>query len=321
MRLPIAAAEFQLARIQPDDLVGLPIGEAIRRFVIRDPAVLAAGRNVIEYDFESAQFSRAYNRCLWPVQLNAGDLSSKFVRGGGDPDRLVPERVVAVAQLMIVRYAEIAGFLRTGEIVAKDIQNNPVDCAIWLGPNLAIDIQVGHLYEILSIEQWRYGYKDSYNRLLLERLHLSLPATVAIPDVIGLPSMAKGGLPQRPREKKLPLREAVMPKKRGITSSFDLHVRPSRSRVAAETPSRVKGDSPKRRSRGRTVEQGRVHLTVMAALRKRGIASRSALRERIIENVAGEIAQEIVGIHVTANHVGAMRARLSRLKDVDFLQK
>jgi|SRR5271156_5659593 hypothetical protein len=94
MHSPIAVADFQPDQIKPDDLDGLLIGDAIKNRVISDPAVQAAGCHVIEYDFEGAQFSRRYNRSLWPVQLNVGDLSSKFVRGGGDPDTPVPEEVV-----------------------------------------------------------------------------------------------------------------------------------------------------------------------------------------------------------------------------------
>jgi hypothetical protein len=58
----------------------------------------------------------------------------------------VPQKIVSVAQLIIVRYAKIVGFRRTSRIVATDINNSPVDHTVWLGSSkLAIDIQMSHL--------------------------------------------------------------------------------------------------------------------------------------------------------------------------------
>jgi hypothetical protein len=73
---------------EPAVLSGLPIGDAIKKFVIGAAEVQVAGRGVIEYDFESAEFQRVYNRSLWPTKLDGRTLASKFVRGGGDLEQI-----------------------------------------------------------------------------------------------------------------------------------------------------------------------------------------------------------------------------------------
>jgi hypothetical protein len=172
-------ADQSAREFEPSALSGLLIGDAIKKFVIGDAEVQAAGRGVIEYDFETVEFRRAYNRSLWPTNLDDRTLASKFVRGGGDLDARVPQEVVAFAGLIVVRFAKIIGLLQTGKIVAIDMNNSLIHYTVWLGPDLAIDIRKSHLYEIPSVSRWRQGYNDSENRLLRERLRLSLPNEAA----------------------------------------------------------------------------------------------------------------------------------------------
>jgi hypothetical protein len=173
--MPLSIDDGDSTQIKPDDLVGLLLGEAIKKYVILDLNVKAASSGAIEYDFERTEFNRVYNRSLWPIHLPADDLASKFVRGGGDLDASIPEEVKKVAELMINRYAKLVGYLCDGSIVAIDMNNNHVDQTIWRGPDLAIDIHKSHLYEIPGVTRWRQGYNNSGNRLLSSRLRLSHP--------------------------------------------------------------------------------------------------------------------------------------------------
>jgi hypothetical protein len=143
--------------VTPNDLAGLTLGEAFRRWVLNDPEVISQKRAMPYASelFDKGQYPSDPS-FLWPLDLEAAQLASDFVNPGywisGQP---LPEPTPAhlkAAQTIASRWSALCALLKGGTLIGSGCyvatgREETVGRAQWSRPSMFIDVQNSDLVE------------------------------------------------------------------------------------------------------------------------------------------------------------------------------
>jgi hypothetical protein len=146
----------------PDDLDGLPLGEAFRKHVLDESEIAAIGRRISEVRpsnsavFLEGQFPSGFS-FYWPVLVSAESIAYAFVSSPlsflGEPSPKPSELEAAVSRLLADRIAALIGRLARAEIVAVGTFTatgieGPVGTGQWRRTDLVIDVENSAICEM-----------------------------------------------------------------------------------------------------------------------------------------------------------------------------
>lgn len=147
----------------PNYLDGLPLGSAVRKFVLEDKEIVDLGRLISAVNpghsavFLEGQFPGAFVNFCWPLRASAETIADAFVHLPiiipGKPLPSPSIREMAVSLKLAERLASIADYLAAGDLIALGtFAASGMECTIgagqWTRRDLLIDVQNSAVCEL-----------------------------------------------------------------------------------------------------------------------------------------------------------------------------
>jgi hypothetical protein len=140
-----------------NELAGLSLAEAFRRYVLEDPEVVAAGEALADHRgvFSEGHYPALTVSYLWPTCFKVSELASAFASTIWFLDEPIPkplEAHVRAAEVFTDRWGAICTLLQGGALVGKGCFNasgceEVIVPAQWSRPSGLVDVRNGDLLE------------------------------------------------------------------------------------------------------------------------------------------------------------------------------